>query len=127
MPVPPTQISCKAVSLREVLFVPPTPRPPPPPPAVSRLASPRLRSQKYRTNLGAPPSPREIETGLGKESGAPTNGGGTSGERSSSSGGAGGGGALADTVQEAEDLEALLMGGAVNGQGTSHVGTMDPA
>lgn len=91
----------------------------------------RPRAQKYRTNLGAPPSPREIETGLGKEGSAPTNGGGGgSGGRSSSGGGAGGVGTLADTVQEAEDLEALLMGGAgnsgMNGQIFSDVG-IDPA
>lgn len=87
-------------------------------------------SQKYRTNLGAPPSPPEIETGLRKEDGAPTNGGGGSGGRSSDGGGGGGKGALADTVQEAEDLEALLMGGGgrsgISGHGISHVGMIDP-
>lgn len=79
----------------------------------------------YRTNLGAPPSPRE--TGLGKDGGAATNGGGGGGsghERSSNGVGVEGAGTLADTVQEAEDLEALLTGqriiSGMNGGGASH-------
>eukprot|EP00903_Cladosiphon_okamuranus_P012621 g11808.t1 len=87
--------------------------------------------QRSRTNLGAPPSPREIETGLGKEGSAPANGAGGTDGRSSSGGATEGRGTLADTVQEAEDLEALLMGGAGNGgmsgQSTSRGGAIDPA
>jgi len=89
----------------------------------------------YRTNLGAPPSPRGVETGLGKEAVATTNGsggdGGGGGGRRSGGVAARGNGVLADTVQEAEDLEALLMGGSggagMNGGGANHAGTISPA
>lgn len=95
-------------------------------------AAATLTHQMYRTNLGAPPSPRE--TGLDKNGGAATNGGGGGHERRSNGAGMDGVGALAATVQEAEDLEALLTGQAgttsgMNGGGATYrmVGVTPPA
>ncbi|CAN0439815.1 unnamed protein product, partial [Ectocarpus fasciculatus] len=62
--------------------------------------------QMYRSNLGVPADPRGVETGLGKDGAAATNGSGREAAAGRSRNGAGGGeaGVLADTVQEAEDL-----------------------
>lgn len=69
----------------------------------------------YRSNLGLPSSPAggKAETGLSKDDvrngGSGTRNGG--GEGTGAGTGAAGGAALRDTVREAEDLEALLVGG----------------
>lgn len=83
----------------------------------------------YRSNLGVPADPRGVETGLGKDGAAATNGSGREAAAGRSRNGAGGGeaGVLADTVQEAEDLEALLMGGGGGGNGINYSGRPSPA
>ncbi|CAM9876814.1 unnamed protein product [Scytosiphon promiscuus] len=90
--------------------------------------------QMYRTSLGAPPSPRGVETGAGKDGGTATNGrsGGGDARRRNGAEERGGNGALAATVQEAEDLEALLMGGggsssSMNGRGMQLSAGLEPA
>lgn len=87
-----------------------------------------LATQMYRSNLGVPANPRGVETGLGKDGAAATNGSGREGAGRSRNGAGGGeAGVLADTVQEAEDLEALLMGGGVGSNGINRSGGPSPA